>query len=84
MTKADLDYIIKGVTENLRTELRDMLAPKKWMSVAEVKSYYGIKSDTTIQKYIEDGTFYGTKLGGKLRIDRDSVEKILNHKREWM
>ena len=84
MTKTDLDYIIAGVTERLLAEFRDLLPPKKWLSVDEVKSYCGIKSGTTIRKYVDDGSIYGTKLGGKLRIDRDSVDQFLNRNREWM
>ncbi len=62
----------------MRTPNQRKITNKRFLTLAEVQSFLGIKSRKTILKYIHSGKLPAYKLGGtRWRIAREDVEAFL-------
>ena len=68
LTQNDIDAIARRIAELLGPSV------KRWLTVDEALSYSGVKSRTTLMKWINEGFISANKRTGQWVIDRQSID----------
>jgi len=78
-----IDIDINQLSELIARKINPSMLPRRWLTLAEAKSYANIKSTTTIMKWIDAGVIYASKRTGQWIVDRDSIDQWYLRDREF-